>query len=352
MRSGGLLSILAALCALAAGPAWGEEIVLRLHHFLPANSTAHEKFLTPWAETIAAQSHGRLRITLHPAMQLGGKPHQLFDQAASGQADLVWTLPGYTSGRFPISEVFELPFIAGSAEATSQAVQEFCDKYCKDEFKDVKPLLLHVYHPGALHTAKKPVTTLDDLRGLKIRAPTRVLAEAMRALGAQPVAMPLADLADALTKGLAEGAALPFEVLNALRLQDYTQHHTRFGSEPGMFAAVLLLAMNKAKYKSLPADLRKVIDANTGLALARKAGEIWDLAEEQGIMAASERGNTFHEIPKTELATWQAATQSVTSQWVSDMSAKGVDGERMLEEAQAMIAKYEKKRLARKMGSQ
>jgi TRAP-type C4-dicarboxylate transport system substrate-binding protein len=351
VRQGGIIFAAAILCGLAAHPVRAEDIVLRLHHFLPANSTSHEKFLKPWAEGIATQSKGRLRIEIHPAMRLGGKPHQLYDQAATGAADLVWTLPGYTAGRFPIAELFELPFLAGSAEATSQAVQEFGQKYLKNEFKEVRPLALHVYHPGALHTARKQVKTLEDLRGLKIRAPTRILTEAIKALGAQPVSLPLNDLREALDKGTLDGAALPFEILGALRLEEALRFHTSFGSEPGIFSAVFLLAMNKAKYESLPADLRQVIDANSGRSLSRRAGAVWDQAEALGEEAAKDHGNEFYVMPKSELLIWRAAAMSVTDQWVSDMDAKGLDGEKMLAEAQALIAKYEKLRLSSRPGA-
>ena len=105
-----------------------EQLTLRLHHFLPPAANVHKRLLEPWAKQIGAQSQGRLQIEIFPAMQLGGKPPQLYDQARNGVVDIVWTLPGNTPGRFPSTEVFELPFIASShARANAPAAQEYGD---------------------------------------------------------------------------------------------------------------------------------------------------------------------------------------------------------------------------------
>ncbi|MBD0272485.1 MAG: C4-dicarboxylate ABC transporter, partial [Acetobacteraceae bacterium] len=105
------LGALAAPALLRHSPAAAQETTLRLHHFLPAVSNVHRFFLQPWAQKVQQESGGRLRIQIFPAMQLGGAPPQLFDQARDGVADIVWTLPGNTPGRFPRIEVFELPFV-------------------------------------------------------------------------------------------------------------------------------------------------------------------------------------------------------------------------------------------------
>ncbi len=311
-------------------------ITLRAHHFLGPTSTVQAQFLQPWADKVAKDSGGRLRIEIYPAMQLGGRPAQLVDQVRDGAVDLVWTLPGYTRGRFPVTEVFELPFLAGSATATSQAVQEFSERHLKAEYRDLRPLALWVHAPGTLMIASRPVRSLADLKGLKIRAPHHAMTETLKALGASPVSMPVPDVYEALSRRVIDGAAVPFEVATPLRLQEVAKFHT----EVPIYTSVFLFAMNRAKYEALPADLKKVIDANSGMALSKRMGEVWDAAEQPGRNAAKAAGGEFIPLPPAELAAWKAAAQPAIDQWVAAMAERGLDGKALLAEAQALIKKY------------
>ena len=332
------LAILAGL--LAAGPAAAQEITLRLHHFLPPPSTTHKEFIAPWAAKVEAESQGRIKIEIYPAMQLGGKPPQLYDQVRDGVVDIVWTLPGYTAGRFPTVEVFELPLMAASAEATSQAAHEFYEKHAREEFKDVHPLMVHVHAPGSFHMREKQVRSLGDLKGLKVRAPTRMTNIALKTLGATPVGMPVPAVPEALSKGVVEGTILPYEVTRPLKVHELTNSHTEIGGDRGLYTAVFLFAMNKARYDSLPADLRQVIDNNSGIPLAKKIGRVWDQAERPGREAAAALGDSFHTIEGEELARWQAATSSVSETWIAEMGKAGKDGKALIGDARALIAKY------------
>ncbi|MDX1654558.1 MAG: TRAP transporter substrate-binding protein, partial [Candidatus Competibacteraceae bacterium] len=195
-----------------------ETITLRVHHFLPTTSTTHAGLLVPWAEALEADSDGRIQVEIYPSMQLGGKPPQLYDQARDGVVDAVWTVLGYNAGRFPISEVFELPFVAGDAEATSQAAHEFAQRHLRRELRGVEPLLVHTHAPGTFHLAGHRVTRMEDLEGLKIRTPSRTATESLKALGAQPVGMPVPEVSQALSMGVVDGAVLPWEVARPLRI--------------------------------------------------------------------------------------------------------------------------------------
>ncbi|ROR32196.1 TRAP transporter substrate-binding protein [Inmirania thermothiophila] len=325
---------------VAVGPAGAAEVVLRLHHFLPPPSTAHSKLLKPWAERIEQASGGRIEVQIYPAMQLGGKPPQLYDQVREGVVDVVWTLTGYTPGRFPISEVFELPFMAASAKATSQAAWAFYERYMREEFRGVHPLLIHVHAPGQFHLRDRLVRRLEDLQGLKIRTPTRAMRDGLAALGATPVGMPVPQVPQALARGVIDGALLPYEVTRPLKVHELVCCHTEVGGARGLYTAVFLLAMNRQRYEALPPDLRRVIDEHSGMALAREAGEMWDRAEAPGREAARMRGNRIHALPPEEVARWEAATRPVVRAWVERMNAMGLDGEAMLREARALIERY------------
>jgi len=326
--------------ALLGLPAVAAEVELKVHHFLPPPATAHAKFIKPWADKVMKESNGRISIKIFPAMQLGGKPPQLFDQVRDGVADVVWTVPGYTRGRFPITEVFELPFVAGSAEATSQAAWVFYEKYMKDEYKDVHPILIHTHAPGQFHMRDKPIKTLADLKNTKVRAPTRTINEALKVVGATPVGMPVPAVSQALSKGVVDGAMLPYEVTLPLKVHQLVKYHTEIGGDRGIYTAMFLFAMNKDKYNSLPADLKKVIDNNSGLALAKQIGIAWDNADNPGRAAAKKRGNHFNTIEGEELGRWKQATQPVIDNWIAAMNKRGLNGKQMYQDAKSLVEKY------------
>ena len=332
------------LVAALARPAGAQEVTLKVHHFWPPTAMPPSKILTPWCERIAKDSNNRMKCQIHPAMQLGGAPPQLIQQAMDGVADIVWTLPGYTAGRFPIMEVFELPFMSQTAEATSQAAWDYYTQYGYKEFPGIKALAVNVHDNGYIHTVARPVKVLADFKGLKMRAPTRQTNKLLAALGATPVAMPLPALGDALSKGIVDGYMLPWEVIPSIKAHEFT----RFESETdpksrALYTAVFILAMNQAKYDSLPPDLKRVIDANSGAALSKTMGNVWDASAPSARKFAVDRGNTFYLIPSSELENWQKVTVSLPDDWIKDVGARGQDGKALLQAAKDLIKKYEGK---------
>ncbi|WP_116133309.1 TRAP transporter substrate-binding protein [Tropicimonas sp. IMCC34043] len=316
-----------------------QEVVLKVHHFLSADAPIQTGVLEPWEKAVEEQSGGRIDVQIYPAMQLGGRPPQLFDQARDGIVDVAWTLLGYTPGRFPVSEVFELPFMAGTATETTNALQEFQAKYLGDELRQVHPLLIHAPAAYKIHTAGKPVNELSDLKGLKIRAPSRTMTDGLNALGATAVGMPVPEVPQALSTGVIDGAVIPWEVFGSLRIEEIVKDHTEIGSENGgMSTSVMALVMNKRAYDKLPDDLKKVIDDNSGAALAALAGPAFDAAEVRERQAAIDAGATIAIIPEESLAPWVEATQPVVDAWVKQMDADGMDGQAMLDDARAMLA--------------
>jgi len=334
-----LLSIAAAVfgCSVAAQP-----ITLRVHHFLPAASTAHQQFIKPWCDRIEHESREKLRCQIFPAMQLGGKPAELIDQVRTGAVDVIWTLPGYTPGRFPIMEVFELPFMSKSAEATSRAAWDYYLKHAVDEFKDVKPLAFHVHDDGFIHTRNKMVRSLEDLRGLKIRAGTRLTARLLELLGATAVPMPVTAVTGALAKGTIDGTTVPWEVVPAIKLQDFAPYHTETDPlVPALYTAVFIFAMNKAKYESLPPDLKVVIDHNSGRELSTQIGRTFDDASAPARRVALSRpGNEVYMVPYADMVLWERASVRLYSEWVQDMTKRGLPGSDLLMDGRALVEMY------------
>ena len=215
----------AVLCSLPTG-AGAEPITLRLHNFNSPKAIANRLFMQPWAEEIERKSEGRVAVQVFPAMQLGGKPSDLYGQARDGVVDIIWTVPGYSPGRFPLTEVFELPFVAAGAEATSQALTEFYRKWMRDEYEDTHPLVFHATAPTHVHTTRKPIRTLEDFKGLKIRTPSRIGGETLAAFGAIPIGMPIPAVYEALSRGVVEGTAIPWTIMRPFRLHEVTAYHT------------------------------------------------------------------------------------------------------------------------------
>lgn len=342
-------SVLAGLaCSVALGwtsGAQAEEVTLKVHHFLPPGSTAHAKFITPWCDKVGRESGGRLKCQIFPAMQLGGTPPQLIDQVRDGIADIVWTLPGYSAGRFPAVEAFELPFMTRSAEGGSRALWEYVKANGLDqtEFKDVKPILFHVHDEGQLHLVKGPIQTLRDFRGLKLRAPTRQTNKFLAVLGATPVGMPVPQVSEALSKGVIDGAMLPWEVVPAVKVHELVKFHSETDSAaPALYTSVFIFAMNRAKYDGLPPDLKKVIDDNGGAEASAWVGKVWDDSAVAARKLAADRRNQFNTIPLAELQAWQKAGQTVSDAWVSDADAKALDGKALLKSARALLDKFDR----------
>jgi TRAP-type transport system periplasmic protein len=331
---------LLAAVALAAGAAQAQEVTLKIHHFLPPVATIHAQVFEPWCAKIARESAGRLKCQIYPSMQLGGTPPQLFDQARDGVADIVWTIPTYQAGRFTKSEVFELPFMARNSENGSPALWEYVQKNAMDEFKGVRPLAMHLHDGSLLHFAGKRVTNMDEVKGLKVRAPTRIGTKFLTAIGAVPVQMPVPQVTESLAKSVIDGAMVPWEVAPALKLQEVTKYHLDTApGVPKMSNSIFVIAMNPAKYDGMPADLKKILDANTGLEFSKQIGKIFDGTTETGKKLAREANGVFDTLSPAEYERWKKATEAVDKEWIGEATAKGANGQALLDDARALIKK-------------
>ena len=329
----------AAIAAMGASAAFAQDVTLKLHQFLPAQANVPKLILDPWADSVEEASGGRIKIDRFPSMQLGGKPPELMDQAIDGVADIVWTVVGYTPGRYPSTEVFELPFMMTNARAVSHAYWEMFEKHLKDtEFKDVKILGTWVHGPGMIHTAD-PVESPADLQGMKIRGGSRSVNALLTQLGATPVGMPVPAVPEGLSKGVIDGTTIPWEVTAALKVPELVENHTEFTGK-ALYTLTFVLAMNKEKYDSLPADLQKVIDDNSGLEFSVFAGGTQADSDGPSREMALDLGNNVITLDADQTAEWRELSQPIYDNWLADMAEKGKDGQALLEEAQMLIEKY------------
>ena len=333
----------AALGAPALSGLAQQTVTLKFHTFMSPTSNVWLGMHKPWMEKVEKESGGRIKFEGYPAMQLGGTPVQLYDQAKDGVADVVWTLPGNTAGRFPRIEVFELPFIMSNAEATSKAYWEYVQTVAVDEFKDTQVLALQVHGPGVIHTVDKPVKSIADMRGLKLRGPTRQVTKLLSVLGATPVGMPLPGIPDALSKGTINGCVIPWEVVPSVKVNELTKFHAEFDPIGGsLYTTTFVMAMNKAKYNSLAPDLKKVIDNNSGMATSAWLGKTQQGNDVPGRKSASDRGNTIYTVNAAEAQEFRRKARTVEVEWVEDMGKKGFDGKKLLDTARSLIEKHTK----------
>ncbi|MEO0620674.1 MAG: TRAP transporter substrate-binding protein [Pseudomonadota bacterium] len=331
--------VAALLAASLALPASAQEVTLTIQHFLGPKAPAQAKFIEPWTERVTAASGGRIAFQIFPAMALGGKPPELYRQLRDGVVDMVWTLPGYTPGVFPRVEVFELPGVhQGSARQTTLAIQEVMDDLAED-FADVHPILVHTHAGNALHLVGGPVETAEDIAGLKLRTPSRTGAWMIESWGAEPVGMPVPALPQALSKGTVDGALVPFEIVPPLKLHELTKASVEGPDGLRFGTAVFLFAMNKDRYDSLPEDLRAIIDAHSGEAIAAEIGAVWDGVEGTGqeLQAGSDGGSVTQMSPRAYDGLI-AASEAATERWQAEMAEKGLDGAALVERARAAIA--------------
>ena len=339
------LAVLLALSLAGMGQALAQTVTLKFHTFMAPQSVVWQEMHTVWMDKVEKESGGRIRFQRFPAMQLGGSPVNLYDQVRDGVADVIWTLPGYTPGRFPRSEVFELPFMMTDPEGTSRAYWQYVQAHAQEEFKDVHVLALHVHGPGTIHTRNRPVRAIEDLKGLKMRGPTRLTTRLLASLGATPLGMPVPQIPDALSKGVIDGALLPWEVVPSIRVQELTKHHAEFAPAlPALYTGTFVMAMNRAKYAALPPELKKVIDDNSGIEVSAWFGRTQAGGDARGRAAAQERGNTVTRLGDADYQAFRAAADRVDDDWVREMEARGQDGRKLLEAARALVRTHTPKR--------
>jgi TRAP-type transport system periplasmic protein len=343
IAAGALAGMLASWLTLAATPAASQQVTLRLHTFLPPIANPVKHFMVPWAEKVEKDSQGRIKVQIYPSMQLGGKAEQLMSQVRDGVVDIIWALPGFQPGLMPKLEIFELPFLHRSTHATVMALQDYIETHMKKDFEPYHVLLVNC-HAGALFMTKDPINTVEDFHGMKLRSYSRTNAWILEAVGATPLQVALPELAPMLSKGTVSGSILPYEIAPSVKMQDLTNYFTTLAPpQPRLSTAIFTFLMNRQKYESLPPDLKKVIDDNSGRNLAPFAIQTWEQVELDGEkVMQSKSKNKFVELSAEETTKFKTKVQPVFERYKKMLDEGGDDGAKVLAEAEALEAKYSK----------
>ena len=312
-----------------------ETTTLRFSHFWPATAATHTEIFEPWAKKIEEESGGRLKVEIYPSATLS-KPDATYDATAKGTVDIGSQLQGYTNGRFPLTQVTELPGLSNSATQMNCMLQTLYDEgVIAQEYDDTHLLFMMGTGPGGIHTVDRPIRKPSDLSGLRIRRPSAIAGDIIESAGGTPVGLPATDIYTSLQRGVLDGVSLPWDATGSFRLIELTNTHTNIP----FYSSAIMVTMNKDKYDSLPDDLKKVIDDNSGMAMAKAAGKVFDAEDDRYMAEAKAKGDTMIDIPDPlNDPQWKAPLEAGTQKYLSDVKAQGLDSESVYKKAQEASA--------------
>ncbi len=325
---------LAATFCLVSVPA-NAQVKLRFSTFFPV-SHPNAQLTADWCKEVEKRTQGKVKVQHFPGATLTS-PQQTYDSILSGVVDLGNCVLGYTMGKFPLSEILDYPLGYPSGVVATRLANEFYKQFKAKEFDDVKVMFFHAQGPGILHT-RKPVKSLEDLKGMKIRT-FGSNAKMMSILGAAPVAMPMGDAYDALSKGVADGLLCGYEALKGWKLGEVVKSTTEnYGTA---YTATFVIAMNKAKWKSIPPDAQKIIE-QINQEFIEKQGQLWDKMDQDGKEFSTRRGNQVIKLSAQENAKWVAKIEPLFNEYVKKTREKNLPGDKALKFVREYIKKNTK----------
>lgn len=319
---------LLAVLALSATAVQAKTYTLRFATAFSPKHTMQRMVFEPWAKKISELTDGRVKIRFFPGGALGKAP-DLYSLAEKGIADIVYTLHDYTPGRFPLTSAFELPFMGKSAEGFARTMWGTYEQFpeFRKEYSAVKPLAVWAHPPGTFFTTKKPIRKIDDLKGMKIRTASPFVTKALKEFGSAPVSMPVTEVYTALERGVVDGTVLPYEGIWVFKMADIV----RYATKSDFYTMTMTVVMNKKKWESLPEDIKKIIDDNSGMSLSLACGTAFDKAETFLKKKCLAKGIEEIILPGAEMDRLKALSGPLRKAWVQDMDAKGLPGQAVLD---------------------
>lgn len=334
-----VVAILGFLCLVLIPsycPAQQKTITLNYADYFPATHK-QARLVDQWCKEVEKRTNGRVKVTPFHGSTLTPAP-MIYDSVTKGIADIGMGTLGYTRGRFPLSEFTDHPLGYPSSRVATKLFNEYYRRFKPKEFDDAKVLYLQGIGPSLLHTAKKPVAKLEDIKGLKIRASGLQVAPT-KALGASPVGMPISDVYDALSKNVADGGFFPYEALDGWKLGEVIKYTTE--SYPTAMSSGLFMVMNKKRWESLPPDIQKII-TQLNDEWVDKVAQTWDDIDKEGKDFSLKRGNKVITLTKEEGERWKKAVQPVLDSYVKMTKEQGLPGDEVLKFAQDYLKKNPK----------
>jgi len=333
------VAVAATAAVFAAGAGAQEKIELKFSHYAPPVHGFQVDIIEPWIADLEKRTGGKLTARIFAANSPFGNIANQADQVKAGVTDIAWGLNGVPRGRFPRSMIIDLPFMASSSNAASKTLWSMRDGLLADDYKDFKLIALHCHPAGGFFTRTKKVTTLDDLKGLRIRAPSAQIQNLLQNLGAVPVTMGPAQAYEALEKGTIDGASLIYDGLYAFRLHTLVKYFL----DVKIYTTCFHVVMNPRKFESLPADLRKAIDETTGDAWVNRVGALWNKWDATARTASLARGMEETIVPDATRAEWEAKLKPFIEAQIADTEKQGVPNARAIyDEMKKRVAEFSK----------
>jgi TRAP-type C4-dicarboxylate transport system substrate-binding protein len=310
---------------LSASGAFAQTKPIELSYsiFFPAPHK-HTVLAGEWAKEVEKRTQGKVKVTLFPGGTLTPAP-TCYDGVVKGISDIGMSVLAYTKGKFPLTEVIDLPLGYTSGVAATRLINQYYQKFKPKEFEEVKVLYLHAHGPGILHS-KKAVSKLEELKGMRIRC-TGTVTEVVKALGAVPMSMPMGETYDALNRGMVEGSMAPMESLEGWKWGEVVKFTTE--SHGSAYSTGFFVVMNKEKWNALPADIQATLE-KINAEWVGKAGKVWDDIDKSGKEFSLKLGNKILPLSKEENQRWAKATSPVLDGYVKAMKEKGLPGEEAL----------------------
>ncbi len=320
--------------AYTVSPVHAADVIkLSYASYVPTGHKMH-KIHEDQAKELEKRTNGRVQVTYYPAQTLV-QAAWTYDGVVKGIVDIGHCTAGHTRGQFPLLEILDLPLGQSSGYQITMLTNAFVEHFKPKELSEVHFLMSSSPGPFIIHTAKKPVYKLEDLKGLKIRAagPTEGI---VRALGATPVAMPVTETYDAVQKGVVDGVLLPTEALLNYRIAEVTKYTTNnYGAACGSMSMYI---MNKKKWESLPPDIQKIF-TQVSQEYAEIEAKFWAGIDKEGEEFALKKGHQFISVSKEETARWTERMKPVYDQYIANTKAKGLPGAEALQYCRDYIQK-------------
>ena len=301
------------VAGLSPSPAAAEEIELKLAHFMPTMHVQHRMAFEPFAKEVAELTDGKVNVKIYPGATLAN-PKTMVDAITTGITDIGFVLPEYIPGRFQRSSVLELPFIFNSATHVAKTVYAIYDEYLAGDYERFKVLWFLSAPLTQLHTVNKPVLTLDDLKGMKIRSASATETTGLKLLGANPIGMPISELAIALQKGVVDGAFTPYAALNSHKLIDIVKHITEINYN----GALMCVLMNRNTWDKLPDFAKKAINQVANKSFGIRAAAAFDEEDLENIEAGKTKGIEIHKFSDAEKARIREKLKNIWQKWVDE----------------------------------
>lgn len=310
----------ASLTALACAQAQAAT-TLRMAHFWPGASGINTQIFEQWAKAIEEDSGGDLKVQLFPSGTLA-KADDIYEATVNGIADIGATAQGYTAGRFPLSQVVELPGVSDTAVQGSCILQTlYDDGQIASEYDDTHVLFMFTTGPGYIHTVDTDVQAPQDLAGLRIRRPTAVAGDILENMGASPVAMPAPDIYSSMQRGVLDGLSFPWEGMKGFRINELVEYHTQVP----FYSLIFVATMSQRAYERLTPEQQAVIDDNSGMKWATNAGQVFHAIDEVGHQEAVDAGHTIRVIDAPlEDAAWAPPLEQGIDDYLSGLEERGI----------------------------